>query len=80
MKNVEIAAALSELADLLEIASENVFRVRAYRRAAETIAGMAEPVGQVLARDAQGVPGIGAGIKPGLFKNGDALVETVAKL
>ena len=33
--------------------------------------------GHVTAGD---LPGIGAGIKPELFKNGDALVETVAKL
>lgn len=62
MENAQIAGALSEVADLLEMAGENVFRVRAYRRAVEAINSLGEPVEQVLARDPHGVPGIGAGI------------------
>jgi DNA polymerase (family 10) len=62
MQNAQVSAALNEVADLLEMSGENVFRIRAYRRAAETIAGLGEPVDQVLARDPHGVSGIGAGI------------------
>jgi DNA polymerase (family 10) len=62
MQNSEVAAALLEIANLLEMSGENVFRQRAYQRAAETVAGLSEPVGDVLARDAHGVPGVGSGI------------------
>ncbi len=37
LENRQIAAAFRELADLLEIAGEDRFRVSAYRRASETI-------------------------------------------
>lgn len=62
MHNAQIAAALAEIADLLEMAGENVFRIRAYRRAAETVAALGEPVETILARDPDGVPGVGSGI------------------
>ena len=62
MQNSAVAATLTELADLLEMTGENVFRIRAYRRAAEAVAALGEPVATVLARDPHGVPGIGAGI------------------
>ena len=62
MQNSEIAAALNEVADLLEISGENVFRIRAYRRAAETVEGFGEPVGVALEHDPQAVPGVGSNI------------------
>lgn len=62
MRNAEIALALNEVADLLEMSGENVFRIRAYRRAAETVAALGEPIGAALARERTAVPGIGAGI------------------
>ena len=62
MHNSSVAATLTELADLLEMTGENMFRIRAYRRAAEAVAALGEPVATVLARDAHGVPGIGEGI------------------
>lgn len=42
MKNDQIGAVFSELADLLEIQQANAFRVRAYRNAARTISSTAE--------------------------------------
>lgn len=35
MKNFEIARCFHEIADLLEVKEENIFRIRAYRRAAQ---------------------------------------------
>jgi DNA polymerase (family 10) len=62
MRNGQIAAGLREIADLLEMTEDNVFRIRAYRRAAEAVESMAEPVAAALARDPKGVAGVGAGI------------------
>jgi DNA polymerase (family 10) len=60
MKNAEIVALFSEVADYLEVKGENPFRVRAYRRAAQAIEGLAEDVAALAARDGlQEVPGIG---------------------
>ncbi len=52
MKNDQIAAMLTELADLLEIQEANPFRVRAYRSASRTISSTAESM-QTLLEDGQ---------------------------
>ncbi len=44
MRNVEIAWAFSELADLMELSGEDFFKIRAYRRAAKVISSLEEPV------------------------------------
>ncbi len=63
MQNFEIALAFRELADLLEFKGEDFFKVRAYRRAAKIIAGLNEPIGQLLKEGKlAGVPGIGKNI------------------
>jgi DNA polymerase (family 10) len=65
MKNADIARALDELADLLELRGENPFRVRAYRNGANAIEAMEQPLTNILAADPQGlqsIPGIGATI------------------
>ena len=60
MKNAEIAALFSEIADFLEIKGENPFRVRAYRRAAQAMEGLAEDVAAVAGRgELLEIPGIG---------------------
>jgi len=51
MHNDEIARIFEELADLLEIAGANPFRVRAYRNAARMLRGLAKDVGEMLERD-----------------------------
>lgn len=59
--NAEIAEALQRIADLLEIQGENVFRIRAYRNAARTVAELPEGVAAMIARgeDLTELPGIG---------------------
>ncbi len=60
MKNFEIAKLFYEMADLLEIKGENVFRVRAYQRAAENLESLTEEVEAVSRRgELQKIPGIG---------------------
>ena len=59
--NAEIADALQRIADLLEIQGENVFRIRAYRNAARTVAELPEGVASMIGRgeDLTELPGIG---------------------
>lgn len=59
--NTDIASAFDEIADLLSIQGANVFRIRAYRRAAQSIRGMPHEIAEAAdpaAYDA--LPGIGA--------------------
>jgi DNA polymerase (family 10) len=44
MQNATVAQVFDEIADCLEIAGENPFKIRAYRRAAEAVATYAEPI------------------------------------
>ena len=61
MENFEIASALEELADLLEIKGSNPFRIRAYRNAVRTIHDLARPLTAMLeeGEDLTRLPGIG---------------------
>ena len=61
IQNAEIAALLSQEAELLEIQGANPFRVRAYRRAAQTIDALPRSVASILAagEDLTALPGIG---------------------
>jgi DNA polymerase (family 10) len=60
MQNAAIARLFAEIADLLEIKGENPFRVRAYRRAVESLEALGEDVAAVAERDAlEDIPGIG---------------------
>jgi DNA polymerase (family X) len=59
MRNVEVAALFHEIADLLELREENVFRVRAYRRAAQQLENLGEDAGDALSAGRK-IPGIGA--------------------
>ena len=47
MKNTEVAALFNAIADFLEIKGDNPFRVRAYRRAAQTVEGLTEDVAAI---------------------------------
>jgi DNA polymerase (family X) len=62
MENVEIARVLDEYADFLDIQEENPFRVRSYRKAAQTIEGLSRPVAQLIeeGEDLTKLPGIGS--------------------
>ncbi len=59
--NADIAAQFDRLADLLEIEEANRYRVRAYRRAAQTLRELPESVATMAAegRDLTELPGIG---------------------
>lgn len=60
MKNLEIARLFHEMASLLEVKSESVFRVRASQRGAQTLEALAEDVEAVAARGGlQQLPAIG---------------------
>lgn len=61
LHNATVARVFGEIADLLEIADENPFRVRAYRNAARTIGAMARSVQAMVAQgaDLDALPGIG---------------------
>lgn len=59
MDNHPIAQVFSEVADLLEIKGENVFKIRAYRSAADTINGWADPVARMDEKQLLDLPGIG---------------------
>lgn len=64
MKNQEIADILNRFGQLLEIAEENPFKIRAYFKAAENISGLGEDI-EVLAREGRlgEVSGIGKAIE-----------------
>ena len=59
MKNQEIAKIFNDIADLLEIKGENPFRIRAYRRAAQNIEGLAKDVAEISKDELLTIPGIG---------------------
>ena len=61
MQNPDIANLFDEVADLLEIQSQNPFRVRAYRNAARVVRDYPRPLADEVARgaDLTEIPGIG---------------------
>lgn len=63
MDNRDIAKRLTDHAHLLASRRESLFRIAAYRRAAETVLGLDEPVENIVARAGrkglQSLPGIG---------------------
>ena len=66
LDNDQLAQRLSEIADLLDAQSANLFRRHAYRAAAETIRRLARPVWQILSEEGTGaltrLPGVGKSI------------------
>ncbi|MBE3595553.1 MAG: DNA polymerase/3'-5' exonuclease PolX [Hydrogenibacillus sp.] len=59
--NRYIARVLEKIADYSEILGENAFKVRSYRRAAQTIESLDVPIAELLDRG-EAIPGIGKGI------------------
>lgn len=88
MSNADIAQQLAALAQLLTSAGENPFKIKAYRRAAETIRSLGESVHELIVAgtDLTGYSGIGKGIAgaireiaaTGTLRLLDKLRETVA--
>ena len=60
MKNQEIANAFKQIAEILEIKGENVFRIRAYERAAQNIESIPEDI-EVFVKENRltSIPGVG---------------------
>jgi DNA polymerase (family 10) len=89
MENADVLALLDELADLLEIQGANPFRVRAYRNAVRTVAGLTRPLAEMVeeGEDLTRLPGIGkdlAGyieeiIRTGSFARLDELARAVPR-
>jgi DNA polymerase (family 10) len=60
MQNQAIAERFAQIADMLEIKGELVFRINAYRRAARAVEGLTEDIAELAARGGLGqIPGIG---------------------
>ncbi|MBF8253648.1 MAG: P domain protein, partial [Deltaproteobacteria bacterium] len=61
MENIEIARVLNEFADLLELKVENRFRIRSYRKTAQMLQGLSQPVAQLIeqGKDLTELPGVG---------------------
>ncbi len=76
MDNATIAQRLLNYANVLEADEDNLFRARAYRRAAETVLRLNEPVADLLAREGrrglEALPGIGSHLSLTI----DSLVRT----
>ncbi len=75
MRNREIADIFSRIADILEIKDENVFRIRAYRTAAQNIMGLSRELEDVYKKDPQdlsNIPGIGKDLKEKIIE----MIET----
>jgi DNA polymerase (family 10) len=64
MDNRAIANIFYETADLMEVANEDPFRIRSYRRAAEAIEGQPNQIADIIADDKAvlAIPGIGKGM------------------
>lgn len=60
MKNLEIAGIFLKIADMLELKGENPFRIRAYRKAAQSLESLTEELDRIAAREGlEDIPGIG---------------------
>ncbi len=75
IENIEVAWIMGEIADLLELQGESVFKIRAYRKAAKAIASLATDLSELASRgELETVPGIGkaiAGKIAELFNTGE---------
>ena len=77
MQNSEIARLFDELADLLEIQGESVFRLRAYRNASRTIESLPDPIADLAAQGVKALTEL-QGIGKELATKIIAIVETGA--
>jgi DNA polymerase (family 10) len=64
MTNLEISAIFSDIAAMLRLKKDNIFKIRAYEKVARSIAELKEPVGKLVAEDRLSeIPGAGEAIK-----------------
>ncbi len=64
MKNTEIARVFQDIADLLELKGENIFKIRAYQKAAKAIEHLPKEIEAMLrsGEDLKDIPGVGEAI------------------
>jgi len=63
MKNAEISAIFDDIADRLELKKENIFKIRAYRRVAQSIEQLPVEVEQLVRENRlKEIPGAGEAI------------------
>ena len=63
MTNARIAAVFHEIASLLELRKDNIFKIRAYRKVAGAVEALSEPVERLLAENrVSEIPGAGEAI------------------
>ena len=71
MKNAEIVKILEDIADLLELKGENIFKARAYQKAARSIEFLSEDVDKLVAEDRlREIPGVGEAIAKKTHRTG----------
>ncbi len=63
MKNAEIASIFTEIAGLLKLRKDNIFKIRAYQKAARSIGELPVEVEKLVAEDRlKEIPGVGEAI------------------
>ena len=73
MTNAQISAVFEEIAAMLELRKDNIFKIRAYRKVARAIEELNEPVTGIVAENKIGqIPGAGEAITKKITE----LVET----
>src|SRR5208282_4174679 len=78
MDNYEVAKVLDETGNMLEVAGENFFRVRAYRNAARSIRDLTAQIADLSEEQIDEIPGIGADLAKkitAITKTGDMPVH-----
>lgn len=74
MKNTAIAKVFQDIADLLELKGENVFKIRAYQRAARTIEHLPKET-EIMLEEGEGLKGI-PGVGEAIAKKTTELITT----
>jgi len=63
MKNSEIARVFQDIADLLKVKKDNIFKIRAYQKAADSMEQLSVDVEQLVKEDRlKEIPGVGEAI------------------
>ena len=63
MKNAEIAQIFQEIAEMLKLKKESIFKIRAYQKVAQSIGQLAVDVEQLVAENRlKEIPGVGEAI------------------
>jgi DNA polymerase (family 10) len=70
MENSEISAVFDDIAGMLELKKDNIFKIRAYRKVARSIEALSEPVAQLVAE----------GRLREISGAGDAIVKKITEL